>query len=220
MPVPRGHRHRKPWIRFCGFYSVPSCRSLTTLRLKNGTPPTGPTWGLTSCRRPGTGFSKPITAVAAPSYSLTSVKRVVQSSSSRPIGERTGKGAGWGLAIHRVLAALAADPLSDLELLVANTLAKEERTPEEKDEALLLLKGITQSPLWQRLSRSSRRYMEIPFSTAVTDDALGIPVGTVVNGVIDLVFEEAEGWVIADTRLIPSAARRNCRNSRSTTPRR
>lgn len=137
-------------------------------------------------------------AVKAPTYSIASVTEIVGKSSPRPVGERIGKGTEWGLVIHRVLAALADGQVSDLELLVDNALAEQERNPEEQDEALLLIKGITQSPLWQRMSRSSRRFMEIPFSTAVSDHNLGLPIGTVVSGVMDLVFEEAEGWVIAD----------------------
>lgn len=154
-------------------------------------------------------FLRNNSAVATPSYSIISVNQVVQSSVPPLPGDRTGKGAEWGLTIHRILAALAAGPASNLELLVENALAEEERPLEEKDEAILLLKGITQSSLWQRMSRSSRRFMEIPFSTVATADTPGIPAGTVVNGVIDLIFEEAGGWVIADykTNAISSPAR-------------
>lgn len=62
----------------------------------------------------------------------------------------------------------------------------------------MLLKGIIHSPVCQRMARSPQRFMEIPFATTVTDDTPGILGGTVVSGVIDMVFKEAGEWVITD----------------------
>ncbi|MGI6550420.1 MAG: UvrD-helicase domain-containing protein [Syntrophomonadales bacterium] len=191
-----GKPEKSAWVKLEGFCSgLPELEDVKAKKPDTPNRTNLPPDDLQNARKR---FFESNTAIIAPSYSITSVKQIVQSSSTRPAAEKTGKGAGWGLVIHRVLAALAAGPVPDLELLVENALAEEERSPEEKDEVLLLLQGITKSSLWQRLSQSSRRFMEIPFSNKVTDDSLGIPGGTIVNGVIDLVFEEAGGWVIAD----------------------
>jgi len=137
-------------------------------------------------------------AVMTPSYSVTSVTRMVKDASTPPTAEKGGKGSEWGSIIHRMLATLSADSGSDLELLVVSSLAEAERSPDEKDEALELLRGMVGSQLWQRCCRSTRRFMEIPFSTSVRDETAGLAPGTVVNGIIDLVFEEDGSWVIAD----------------------
>ena len=191
-----GKPENSAWVKLEGFCSgLPELEEVT---VEKPSTITRNNLGMDELQKAQNGFFKANTAVAAPSYTITTVNQIVQSSSPRPTGESAGKGTEWGLVIHRILAALAADPASDLELLVKNALIEEERTPEEKDEAILLLRGITQSSLWQRISQSLRRFIEIPFSATVTEDALGMPIGTAVNGVIDLVFEEADGWVIAD----------------------
>jgi ATP-dependent helicase/nuclease subunit A len=51
---------------------------------------------------------------------------------------------------------------------------------------------VMQSPLWQRVANSRQHFTELPFVVVdANDDAL-------VRGVIDLAFEEADGWVIVD----------------------
>ncbi|MGE5544373.1 MAG: PD-(D/E)XK nuclease family protein, partial [Bacillota bacterium] len=191
-----GKPENSPWVkleRFCTGLS--ELEEVEVIRQDDARRPSLDEDALNNARRR---FLPANSAVKDPSYSVASVTEMAGSYAPRPVGERTGKGTEWGRVIHRVLATLAAGRVTDLDLLVANALAEEDRNPEEKDEALLLIKGITNSPLWQRMSRSSRRFMEIPFSTTVTDHTLGLPIGTMVNGVIDLVFEEADGWVIAD----------------------
>ena len=83
-----------------------------------------------------------------------------------------------------------------LEHLIENLLIEEGRPSQEKDEVLKYVKGIMESPFWERVSRSSRRYVEVPFSQKTADL---LPTGeTLVSGVIDLVFLEEKGWVIVD----------------------
>ena len=78
---------------------------------------------------------------------------------------------------------------------MTNVLEVEERDPAEKEEALRLVRGVMGSPLWERMRKSRRRLAEVPFTVSELD-AHGRE--TVTSGVIDLAFEEDEGWVIVD----------------------
>ncbi|NLV16315.1 MAG: UvrD-helicase domain-containing protein [Syntrophomonadaceae bacterium] len=191
-----GKPENSPWMKleqFCA--GVPELEEITVKRARIDKVPGLVMDDLEKARHRFFNTNAPVTV---PSYSTTTVKRASDSLFPRTAGERKGKGTEWGGLIHQALAVLAADPRPDPELLFVNVLAEEELSAEETDEAILLLKGIIQSPVWQRMARSSQRFMEIPFATTATDDILGIPMGTAVSGVIDLVFKEAGEWVIAD----------------------
>lgn len=133
-------------------------------------------------------------------YTVRSVKSLVKADVKLPPARVSGKGPGWGQVIHQILEAVVLDPAVDLELLVTNALAAEERDPAEKDEVLLLLEGVRSSSLWRRMMKSPRRLVEIPFS--ITESNPGSdparPNETITNGVIDLAFEEDDGWIIVD----------------------
>ena len=89
---------------------------------------------------------------------------------------------------------------------MTNVLEVEERDPAEKEEALRLVRGVMGSPLWERMRKSRRRLAEVPFTVSELD-AHGRE--TVTSGVIDLAFEEDEGWVIVDykTDAVPDPQR-------------
>ncbi len=146
-------------------------------------------------------------------YIVRSVKALVKTEVALHPSTVIGKGPGWGQVIHRVLEAIALNPAADLELLVTNAWAVEERNPNEKVEAYRLVEGVIGSPLWNRMMRSPRRLVEIPFSISESNPGCdpAIPDEKVTNGVIDLAFEEADGWVIVDykTDVIDSPERLN-----------
>ena len=57
------------------------------------------------------------------------------------------------------------------------------------------------SGLMERVRRSGHVFRELPFSLLVSAEELGYPAGgddIIVNGVIDLMFEEDGGYVIID----------------------
>lgn len=139
-------------------------------------------------------------------YSLRSVKSLADAGRSLPRSREPGKGADWGQNIHLILEAVALDPAADLDILVTNVLEVEERDPAEKEEALRLVRGVMGSPLWERMRKSRRRLAEVPFTVSELD-AHGRE--TVTSGVIDLAFEEDEGWVIVDykTDAVPDPQR-------------
>ncbi|MEW6171728.1 MAG: PD-(D/E)XK nuclease family protein [Bacillota bacterium] len=146
------------------------------------------------------GFLGPGSPVCTPSYAAASVTSLTKEGAQVPPWSATGRGKSWGIAVHRVLEACARKTPANLNLFIENVLAEEGRHPSEKDEVSALINEILDSPLWQRMLRSKKWFAELPF--AVKTDGEGLNTGaageTIISGVIDLVFEEDDGWVIVD----------------------
>jgi len=107
----------------------------------------------------------------------------------------------WGRVLHGALEAAMRDPKLDLALHAANLLAAEERPPGELEEVLRVVEGVRGSPLWKRALAAKRRFAEVPFALPVDAAALGLEQGpdrALLQGTIDLVFEEDSGWVLVD----------------------
>lgn len=93
------------------------------------------------------------------------------------------------------------DPALDLRLYAANLLVEEERPADEVDEAVRLAEAVRGSGLWKRALAAKRRFTEIPFGLMAARDDLGLsdgPSETLLQGAIDLVFEEESGWTLVD----------------------
>jgi ATP-dependent helicase/nuclease subunit A len=107
----------------------------------------------------------------------------------------------WGSVLHRVLEASMRDPSLDLEAYAANVLAEEDRPALDLPEVLRTVAGVRESDLWKRALRARRCLVEVPFALPVDSTELGLrpsPAITVLQGAIDLVFEEEDGWVLID----------------------
>jgi ATP-dependent helicase/nuclease subunit A len=108
----------------------------------------------------------------------------------------------WGRVVHRLLEGAMKDPGIDLRLFARNVLADEERSASEVDEAVRLVEAVRASPLWRRALAAGRRLAEVPFALMVKSADLGIPTGgpaeTLLQGAIDLAFEEDSGWILVD----------------------
>ncbi|MGB4044135.1 MAG: PD-(D/E)XK nuclease family protein, partial [Thermacetogeniaceae bacterium] len=135
-------------------------------------------------------------AIKQASYQNVAVTAVVKSGKAFPKRADTGRGFSWGRVIHRVLETSIKKEQVKLEHLIENLLIEEGRPSQEKDEVLKYVRGIMKSPFWERVLRSKRRFVEVPFSQKTTD--LLPNEKTLVSGVIDLVFQEENGWVIVD----------------------
>jgi len=138
---------------------------------------------------------------AVPSYATVSVTALSHADSARPAWERTGKGMTWGRVLHRLLEALMNDPTLDVAALAGNLLADEARRPEDVEEVVRVVAGVQASPLWRRALAARRRLVEVPFAVRVSSAEIpgGEPAGeTLLQGAIDLVFEEEEEWVVVD----------------------
>ncbi len=118
-----------------------------------------------------------------------------------PFHERTGRGMSWGRVLHRLLEALMKDPSLDIRAYAANLLAEEDRPTEDLEETIRLVEGVRSSDLWQRALAAKRRLVEVPFALMASSADLGLTAGpseTLLQGAIDLVFQEDSGWIVVD----------------------
>jgi len=139
-------------------------------------------------------------SAARPTYGVVAVTDVAHTG-EKPAWESTGRGMSWGRVLHGALEAAMRDPKLDLALHAANLLAAEERPAADLADVLRVVEGVRASPLWKRALASKRRFAEVPFALPVEPMELGLaaaPGPTVLQGTIDLVFEEAGGWVLVD----------------------
>jgi ATP-dependent helicase/nuclease subunit A len=141
-------------------------------------------------------------AAIGESYRIAAVTRLAhQVAGTSPFRARTGRGMSWGRVIHRLLEGAMKDPSFDLPLFAANLLAEEGRPAEDRDAAVDLARAVIGSPLWQRALAARRRFTEVPFALMAPSGELGFagaPAETLLQGAIDLAFEEESGWTIVD----------------------
>lgn len=138
---------------------------------------------------------------AEPSYATLSVTALSHAGSERPAWERTGKGMAWGRVLHRLLEAVMSDPTLSVETVAGNLLADEARRPEDVEEVVRIVAGVRASPLWRRALAAQKRLVEVPFAIRVPGAEIAAGAGngdTLLQGAIDLVFEEEERWVVVD----------------------
>ena len=161
--------------------------------------------------------------VAEPSYEFASVTELAKGRAGggrsedgiagapepgRPAAARvaesvTLRGYEWGSAVHGTLAAAAQGVGDEALAFIARALLVEyERpldaggAPTELGELMSLVELVRESELWRRAERARLRLPEVPFALERPADNGGIP--RLVEGVIDLAFREADGWVIVD----------------------
>ncbi|HEY6065820.1 MAG TPA: PD-(D/E)XK nuclease family protein, partial [Thermoanaerobaculia bacterium] len=118
-----------------------------------------------------------------------------------PPWERTGRGMSWGRVLHRLLEELMKDGSLDVRAYAANLLKDEERPATDLDEVVRVVEGVRSSALWRRALAARRSLAEVPFALEVDSGEIGRPDGparTLLQGAIDLVFEEESGWVLVD----------------------
>ena len=103
----------------------------------------------------------------------------------------------WGNAVHAALEAAArglegeALRAAARTALLENDRAVRDDEPVELDTLLALVDKVRESDLWQRAGRADIRLAEQPFVIDRGD-------GQFLEGVIDLVFREGDGWVVVD----------------------
>ena len=110
-----------------------------------------------------------------------------------------------GTAVHEAMEALLdparTPPSSAVEAVAASTIPLD---PAARAEAVRLVERLLVHPVVARARAARRRFVELP--VLFRDDALeGAPL---VEGKIDLLFEEEDGWVVADwkTDRLPTPA--------------
>lgn len=132
----------------------------------------------------------------SPSYSVTTAKKLGLKGKSRPDWEASGDyGHEWGSAVHELLEVCHKSPKADLRPTALRLARDYNLGSSRADELINTVQSVTASDIWKRAQASKRCYSELPFETTITGDD-GKP--QIVRGVIDLIFEEEDGWVIVD----------------------
>jgi ATP-dependent helicase/nuclease subunit A len=107
----------------------------------------------------------------------------------------------WGRVVHRLLEALMRDGRLDVRVYAANLLAEEERSAGDLEEIVRTVEAVRTSDLWARAAAAPRRLVEVPFALMVGREELGLadgPAETLLQGAIDLVFEQDGTWTLVD----------------------
>ena len=138
-----------------------------------------------------------IKQAAVPTHTITSVTAMTKGTNSPSFWHDTAKGMSWGRVIHKTLQKYGEDSTIDLKRFITSVLVEEERSTDEVDEVIGVIRNVAQSTYWKRAMASQERYFEIPFGLKVESVTCG-EKDIVIQGVIDLVFWENDGWVIVD----------------------
>ena len=103
-------------------------------------------------------------------------------------------GVEWGNAVHAVLEAASRTPGANLSTLAAAALREGKLAAAlAGDLAATAVASLAAEP-WRRATTARYRLAEVPLYALDAED--GTP--TVVRGVVDLAFEEEDGWVLVD----------------------
>jgi ATP-dependent helicase/nuclease subunit A len=131
-------------------------------------------------------------------------------------GEVSGRGTDWGTAVHDALEAAARGSAgAALRAVCRNILLAQERAvdgggePVELDELIGVVEVVLASDVWRRARAATTMLAEVPFAvrfsaqeyaalTGAAAPVAGAPAIELMDGRIDLVFREADGWVIVD----------------------
>ncbi len=129
--------------------------------------------------------------VLAPTYIARAAKQISFPNAPLATRDEVG-GVRWGGVIHSLLQAAMSVPQTDWQALAAALLQAADLDLRLVEEAVGTVRNVMKSTLWQRASSSRQHSTELPFVV------LDAGAGALVRGVIDLAFEEADGWVIVD----------------------
>lgn len=129
--------------------------------------------------------------VTAPTYAERAAKQVVFSA-ARQLPHTDNEGMRWGGVIHVLLQAAMRKAGADLHALAESALREAELDPVLADEAVEIVRHVMDSKLWQRAEQARQRLTEVPLVVLLPGEE------AVIRGVIDLAFEETDGWVLVD----------------------
>jgi ATP-dependent helicase/nuclease subunit A len=136
-------------------------------------------------------------AVAGEGASLRTETEAQESShsSALQLPEEGEHGVEWGSVIHLLLRIAMENPGADLRRLATTAVREHGFDARRAETAVHTVESVMEAGIWQRALASPRRLVEVPFEILLEDVA---PLPTLVRGAIDLVFEEADGWVLVD----------------------
>lgn len=116
-------------------------------------------------------------------------------------------GTAWGSAVHGIFDYLIKEDPDEqsLSLHAGSALKKQGVSLKRKEELVWIVRKFKKSDLYQRLKKAEFKYSEVPFTINIEpahplyaeldgQDSRSV----ILTGTIDLVFKEADGWVVID----------------------
>ena len=150
-----------------------------------------PTTTSTSVTEPADAWQR----IQQPSYTIVSVKQESLKGSRRPDWQGEGEyGMVWGTVLHELLEMASQTTNIDWHAQALFMATQYDLPTSRIDELVETVQAVVASEIWQRSRAASRCYSELPFDVPRKRD--GLPA--IIRGVIDLIFEEPDGWVIVD----------------------
>jgi ATP-dependent helicase/nuclease subunit A len=148
-------------------------------------------------------WQKWLTHAAQPTFQRTSVTEQTRTDSTivleRP---KEGRGMAFGSIVHRCLEAVGNGlPGEELPEYIEMVAVEEGLKRELVAEALQTVQRVENSAIWQRAMGAKQHLHEFAFTISSKADGASEAEGateSILKGVIDLVFEEDDGWVIVD----------------------
>ena len=135
-------------------------------------------------------------SVLTPSFEIVSAKKLGLKGKSRPNWGASGDyGHEWGTAVHELLEVQLKSPNINLRPTALRLSREHNLGTNRTDELLDTVASVAKSDVWKRAQSSQRCYSELPFDTTISTENGNLQL---IRGVIDLIFEEADGWVITD----------------------
>ncbi len=104
-------------------------------------------------------------------------------------------GVEWGTVIHTLLQVAMENPGADLAEVAKAAVLEQDLDLAVATTAVEAVKAVMKAEIWQRALASRRRLVEVPFEILMEREGA---VPALVRGVMDLAFEEPDGWVIVD----------------------
>ncbi|MEA2021861.1 MAG: UvrD-helicase domain-containing protein [Candidatus Caldatribacteriota bacterium] len=116
-------------------------------------------------------------------------------------------GTDWGSAVHRIFDYLIKEDPDEqlLSFHIEKAFEKQGVSLKRKEELAGIIRKFKKSDLYQRLKKTELKYSEVPFTINIKPahplyaELVGQDSRPVIlSGTIDLVFKEADGWVVVD----------------------
>jgi len=141
--------------------------------------------------------------LALPTYRKASVTKLAKAGATQPPRPLSGRGMAFGSVVHRCIELIGHSEEPDQMELQIRMIAEEEGMDEALiPDVLRMLEDVVNHPIWRRALAARRLIHELPLRTVRTDLDLvregSIAKTIYLNGVIDFLFEEENGWVVVD----------------------
>lgn len=156
--------------------------------------------------------------LSIPTYRSASVTELAKHAGTQPPRPLEGRGLAFGSTVHRSIELLGKGrSVDELDGNIAVIAEEEGLDPRLMPQVKDMLEEVKESQIWRRALAAKTMLQELPFRTMIVDevnvrnilngDNHGNPEVTeqggkapdlLLKGVVDLLFEEEDGWVIVD----------------------